>query len=137
MRVRAWVAVILLVGAGLVAAGYLGRGPLAALAGVRVTHVEVEGVRGLSTSGDPLVLVVVFPWPHDGFCSGQFTASVQETDREVRVGQVTSVEHRGGACAGLGTQNGWAGASLTLDRPVGTRAVVRASDGALLPVVTP
>ena len=141
MRVRAFVvgivAVVLLVGAGLVVAGYQGRGPLATRVGVTVTHVSAEGIGDLGPSGDPLALVVLFRWPHDGFCAGQFTVSTKETDSQVRVGEVTSVEHSSGSCAGLGTLNGWAGATVTLKKPLGQRSVVRDSDGQPLNVVSP
>ncbi len=90
---------------------------------------------GLGPAGDPLTVMITFPWAADGFCSGQFTVSAGETDQEVRVSDVTSREVRRGSCAGLGTNDGTAGVGLTLDRPMGDRRVVRASDGTPLEVV--
>ena len=141
MRVRAFVvgsvAVVLLVGAGLVGVGYEGRGPLATRVGVTVTRVEPQGFRDPALTGDPLALVVMVRWPHEGFCSGQITASARESDREVRIGTVAGVEHAGGSCAGVGTLNGWAGVSVKLTEPLGRRSVVRDSDGRTLPLVDP
>ena len=141
MRTRrvvvAAVATALVAAAALIVAGYEGRGPFAARLGVTVTHVQPTGIRDPATSGDPLTLLVVFPWPEAGFCSGQFTVSVRESDRQVQVGEVTSTEHRNGTCAGLGTLNGRAVVAAELAEPLGGRAVVRASDGAPLLVVTP
>ena len=141
MRTRpaavAVVAVGLVVALALVLAGYEGRGPLAGRLSVTVTHVQPVGIRDPGTSGGPLTLLVVLPWPREGFCAGQFTVSVRESDRQVQVGEVTSVEHRNGSCAGLGTLNGRAAVAASLTTPLGDRAVVRASDGAPLPVVTP
>jgi hypothetical protein len=125
----------LLVAALLVYAGYQGSGPLSSL-GVEVRQVEPTGYRLLGEGGEPKVIVVVVDWPEDGFCSGQFSVPVTQSDDEVRVGIVTSREHRNGSCAGLGTVDGTAGVDVMLDEPLGDRVVVRASDGAALPDLT-
>ncbi len=116
-------------------AGYEGIGPLAPRLGVIVTHVTPEAVMGPGSAGDPLSVTILFPWPEDGFCSGQFTVAATETDQEVRVSDVTSREYRRGSCAGMGANDGTAGVVLTLDRPVGDRLVVRVRDGMALAVV--
>ncbi len=129
------VAAVLAVAGALALAGHEGIGPLAPRLGVVVTQVVPEAVLGPGSAGDPLTVTILFPWPEDGFCSGQFTVSATETDAQVRVSDVTSREYRRGSCAGLGTKDGTAGVELTLDRPWGGRAVVRAGDGAPLAVV--
>lgn len=128
-------AAVAVAGGGLAFAGYEGIGPLAPRLGVVVTRAVPESVMGPGSAGDPLTVTILFPWPHDGFCSGQFTVSATETDRVVRVSDVTSREVRRGSCAGLGTTDGTAGVGLTLDRPLGERVVVREGDGVALAVV--
>jgi hypothetical protein len=98
------------------------------------THIEPVGV-SLIDGGDPRVLNVAVPWTEDGWCSGQFTVSATESQSEVRISPVASHLNRGGPCAGLGTVNQRAWATLTLAAPLGDRAVVRASDGTRLPLV--
>ena len=117
-------------------AGYEGIGPLVSRLGVIITRVAPEAVMGLGPAGDPLTVTILFPWPDEGFCSGQFTVSATETDQEVRVGDVTSREYRRGSCAGMGAKDGMAGVGLTLDRPVRDRLVVRVSDGMALALVS-
>ncbi len=126
------VACAVLAGAALAFAGYHGSGPLASTLGVSVKRVAPEAYAIPGEGADPLVIAVLFHWPEDGFCSGQFSVSATETDDEVRVSDVTSREYRGGSCAGLGTVNGMAGAELALAEPLGTRKLVRASDGTVL-----
>jgi hypothetical protein len=102
--------------------------------GVEVTEVQPVAYRPLGPRGDPLVLIVLFPWPHDGFCSGQFRAAATETDQQVTVGTVTSRIARGpGGCAGLATVGGAAGVELKLTKSLGRRRVVRATDSSTLP----
>ena len=93
MRARhlviAVIAVLVLGGVGLAIAGYNGHGPFAA-PGVVETRHEPEVIRELGEGGDPLVIMVGFAWPEDGYCSGQFHVSAVETATEVRVGPVIS-----------------------------------------------
>ncbi len=85
---------------------------------------------------DARMLTVKFPWPHDGFCSGQLTVSVTETLTEVRVGQILSQEpNRGQACGGIGTGGTFAVTTVRLATPLGGRVVVRAGDSQPLPVL--
>lgn len=133
MRTRritaAAIAAAVIAGGGLAFVGYQGIGPLAPRLGVIVTRIVPQAVADLGDGGDPLTVSILFPWPGEGFCSGQFSVSAAETDQEVRVSDVTSREYRRGTCAGVGTTGGVAGVALTLARPVGQRVVVRASDG--------
>ena len=79
---------------------------------------------------------VEFLWPHDGFCSGQFTVNVTETLTEVRVGEILSQEpNRGQACGGIGTGGTFAVTTVRLATPLGGRVVVRAGDSQPLPVL--
>jgi hypothetical protein len=127
------VACAVIAGAALAFSGYHGTGPFASTFGVSVKRVAPEAFATPGESADPLVIAVLFHWPDDGFCSGQFSVSATETAEEVRVSDVTSREYRGGGgCAGLGTVSGMAGAELTLAAPLGTRKLVRASDGTVL-----
>lgn len=128
---------VLLVAAGLAGAGYLGDGPLPGRLGHERQTLTPVAVAELGEGGDPLVVNVLVPWPKDGWCSGQFTVTATESATEVRVGQVRSDVLRGGGCAGLGTADGRAYAGLQLRQPLGRRLVVRASDGAELPVTRP
>lgn len=109
-------------------AGRLGVGPF----GVVVTEHQPQLVI-FDPVADPAHLWVLVAWDKDGYCSGQFTVAASETATEVRVGVVTSREHRRGDCAGLGS-DGTAAASLQLASPLGDRAVVRDADGVRLPV---
>jgi hypothetical protein len=84
--------------------------------------------------GEALTMAIGVTWTKEGWCSGQFTVRGTETATEVRVGTVVSRECTGGGCAGLGTVDNTAWADLTLAAPQGDRRVVRASDGAVLPV---
>lgn len=88
----------------------------------------------LGESGDPLVVMIGFPWAEDGYCSGQFQVKATETPMEVRVGTVISRTYSRVPCAGIGTYAGQAWAELTLRSPLGARTVIRASDGVVLPV---
>lgn len=120
----------------LVAEGYRGRGPLAAL-GVTVSEHPPVAVRLLGEGADPLVIMIGVRWTTDGYCGGQFTVQATQTQTEVRVGTVTSREYHYGMCPGLGTVDGMAWAHLELTSPLGDRPVVRDSDGTRLPVITP
>lgn len=128
---------VLLVAAGLAGAGYQGRGPLREWLGHERRTLPPVAVAELGEGGDPLVVNVLVPWSQEGWCSGQFTVTATETATEVRVGQVRSDVLRGGLCDGLGTTDGRAWVGLQLRRPLGDRRVVRAFDGAELPVIRP
>lgn len=101
---------------------------------VTVTELEPQQVRLLGEGGDPLVIAIGVHWPKEGYCSGQFTVRASETATEVRVDNVISREHSKGLCDGLGTADQTAWADRTLAAPLGDREVVRASDGARLPI---
>ena len=136
-RLRIAVAVAVPVALVLLVAGCLGAGPLSVI-GVDERRVEPRSVALLGQGGDPLVVMVRFPWPGDGFCSGQFHVDAVETATQVRIGTVVSrVTRWGGSCAGLGTVDGMAAAELRLSAPLGLREVVRARDGDPLPVLAP
>jgi hypothetical protein len=92
------------------------------------------GVMLLPPGNDPRGVMVAVTWTEQGWCSGQFHAQATETSTEVRLGAVVSRLHSAGVCAGMGTACHMAWADLTLKSPLGTRIVVRASDGAVLPV---
>ncbi len=121
------------VGAYIWAAGYDGHGPLAAL-GMTKTELQPQAVRLSGTGGDPLVILIAVPWTKDGYCTGQFTVHATETATEVHVGNVTSREYHRGECAGVGTDNNMAWVDVRLDSPLGSRVVIRDSDGARLPL---
>ncbi len=94
-------------------------------------------VAELGEGGDPLTLVVLFPWPEEGFCSGQFRVTAQETSSTVTISQVHDTDplfslHRD--CGGIGVRDGLASAEVTLQAPLGDRPVGRAVDGARLDV---
>ncbi len=131
--IRGWIplaiAVLLIVGVpGALVAGALWyqRG------GVTEAAVQPQVVR-LGT--DLHNISVGVTWTEDGWCLGEFQARAVETPSEVRVAVVHRQLTHGGACAGLGTAYNMAWADTTLNAPVGTRTVVRSSDGAQLPVL--
>jgi hypothetical protein len=135
---RRWLVVLVaasaFVGFAGVGAGFLSIGPLARL-GVTETELQPQVVRLLDEGADPLVFIGV-TWMKGGYCSGQFKVQAVETATEVRVGMVLSRENRGVpmSCAGLGTVDNMAWASLRLSSPLGGRVMVRDSDGSLLPI---
>lgn len=111
----------------------IGPVPLAEFNETRWMPVAVAAGDG---GDDARMMTVEFPWPHDGYCSGQFTVNVTETPTEVRVGQVVSQEpNRGQACGGIGTNGTFAVTFVRLAIPLGGRAVVRAGDSQPLPVL--
>jgi hypothetical protein len=86
---------------------------------------------------DATVLTVRFPIQLDGWCLGRFTISVNETPERVSVGDVIDHGSPAGACKGIGSPDGMhASVDVTLRSPVGQRAIVRASDGVVLPLST-
>ncbi|MER7073496.1 hypothetical protein [Terrabacter sp. NPDC000476] len=96
------------------------------------------GVQLLGEGGDPLVVMVVFPWTQDGICVGQVAVAASETASAVSVEQVTGfAEPQGRACAGVGTDGRTASVELRLASPLGERAVTRRVDGAAVPVTRP
>jgi hypothetical protein len=91
------------------------------------------------TQGDPRVLSIGFAWTGDssdpgGYCPEQFSVTATETSSSVRVSDVARVVSGAGACAGVGIVNGTGWATLRLKAPLGNREVIRASDGAVLPL---
>jgi hypothetical protein len=100
---------------------------------VTETQLEPQAVRLLGEAGDPLVILIGVTWTREGWCSGQFTVTATETPTEVHVGNVISREREGGFCAGLGTADNMAWATVSLTSPLGDRPVIRDSDGARLP----
>lgn len=88
----------------------------------------------LGEGGDPDTIMIGFEWPHDGWCSGQFSITAAETPTEVRVHDIVSRTPRAGSeCAGLGSDGSMAWEGLTLSAPLGDRKVVCAEDGHVLP----
>jgi hypothetical protein len=91
----------------------------------------------LGEGGDPLALAVLFPWAEEGYCSGQFRVTAQETPSRVTISQVRnedplfSLER---TCAGIGVSGGLASTEVILQSPLANRAVYRAVDGARLAV---
>jgi hypothetical protein len=86
---------------------------------------------------DPLALYVVFPWPEEGFCSGQFQVTAEETATRVTISQVRNRDPLfswSRSCAGIGTVGGTAAVDVILEQPLGERAVHRAVDGIRLDV---
>jgi len=80
-------------------------------------------------------LMVGITWKRSGFCAGQFRVKVTETATEVRVDNVISRTANQGGCADVGTVDNVAWVTVQLAAPVGSRSVVRDSDGAPLPMV--
>jgi hypothetical protein len=105
--------------------------------GVTETALQPQEVRLSATGSDPHSIAVGATWMQDGWCIGQFQAQATESTREVRLGPVISRDYPHGSCAGVGTVYNMAWADLTLKAPLGARAVIRASDGAVLPVYGP
>src|SRR5690349_15261237 len=95
---------------------------------------DPEFVVPASGQEDPHDVGVGFRWPERGFCLGEFRVNIAETATEVRVGQVVRHVSAAGTCAGVGTNGRSAIAHETLKSPIGSRLVVRASDGLPLPV---
>lgn len=118
--------------------------PLALVIGYHVyqesgpeTPLEPQSVMLLPAGNDPRQVQVSVKWLKDGWCVGQFRAQATETTTQVRLGPVIDHEYPHGPCAGVGSVGNLAWADLTLKAPLGQRSVVRASDGATLPVLQP
>jgi hypothetical protein len=82
-------------------------------------------------------VTIGFTWTASGYCAGQFRVNAIETATQVRVGNVMSRSSSGGGCAGIGTVDNVGWVALRLAAPVGSRAVIRDSDGSVLSVVAP
>jgi hypothetical protein len=95
---------------------------------------DPEFVVPASGQEDPHDVGVGFRWPERGFCLGEFRVNIAETATEVRVGQVVRHVSAAGNCAGVGTNGRSAIVHETLKSAIGSRLVVRASDGLPLPV---
>jgi hypothetical protein len=90
----------------------------------------------IQLGADPRTISVGVKWTEEGWCLGEFQARATETSSGVRVAMIHRQFTHGGACAGVGTAYNTAWADVTLQAPIGTRAVVRSSDGTHLPVLT-
>ncbi|GAB1641135.1 hypothetical protein [Krasilnikovia sp. MM14-A1259] len=115
------------------AAGFRGIGPLARLS-VTEMRLEPQIVTVMNPPADPLEVLVGVTWREEGYCAGQFEVRATETPTEVRVGTVVSRDDSALSCAGIGTVDNLAWAELQIAAPLGTRAVVRGSDGSVLPI---
>jgi len=98
------------------------------------TPIHAESVIG---AADSTKLTVVFPWHHNGWCAGQFTVRVDESDTEVSVANVLNNGTPSQQCADVGSDGQHASVDVTLDSKLGDRKVVRLPDGAVLPVQAP
>lgn len=87
-------------------------------------------------SADPRNISVGATWTEGGWCIGEFQARATETPSEVRVAIFDREFTHGANCAGVGTVYNTAWADVTLKLPIGTRAIVRSSDGQHVPVLT-
>ena len=96
--------------------------------------IQPKFVTPIGADGSLTNVDVGFPWTEQGYCAGQFQVKATETGALVRVGAVISRTYENGICAGIGSNGRWATAALTLHAPIGTRSVVRESDGTALPV---
>lgn len=112
-----------------------GHGPFAHKA--EVYSLLPTDVQELGEGGDPLVVYVRFPWHRDGYCSGQFTVTAQESESAVVLGQVVGSEWTNENCPGIGSDDGFAAAELRLRTPLEVRSVTRSVDGAEVPVLMP
>jgi hypothetical protein len=100
-----------------------------------VQSFQPQAVDPLAEGTDPRAVMVGFTWPEAGFCTGQFSVKATETTNQVRIGTVISSLNSNDNCAGIGGAPGetvWV--AVTLRAPLGLRAVVRDSDGAVLPL---
>lgn len=96
--------------------------------------LQPQVVSLLPEGNDPRVISIGVTWTEPGWCVGQFQVKATETATEVRVGTVVSRLNANDMCAGVGTAGNMAWADLRLASPLGSRAVIRDSDGAALPV---
>ena len=90
----------------------------------------------LPEGNDPRLIDVGVAWSESGWCVGQFRVqSVAETATEIKLGMVVDIEDPSAICPGVGTDNNRAWAEVKLKAPLGKRKVIRAKDGAILPVI--
>jgi hypothetical protein len=125
---RRWVlggiAAVALVPFALWSNGLQGVGPWGDQLGYRTSWINPISY---STSKEaPLTLTVLFPWAEKGYCGGQFSVQVRETQTSVLVEQVKSQAPKG-MCADM-AGGGVISVSAILLRPLGTRSVLRVSD---------
>jgi hypothetical protein len=102
--------------------------------GVTETSIQPQAVR-LGT--DSRTISVGVTWLENGWCLGEFEASATETSSEIGVAVIHKRFPHGGNCAGVGTVYNTAWADVALNARVGTRSIVRSSDGVPLPVLGP
>jgi hypothetical protein len=95
--------------------------------------IEPSGVAA-GPNVDPREPLVSFAWTEGEFCTGQFSITVTETNTEVRLGPVHSKRLRNALCPGMSAQGTIAHVTAHLRTPIGSRRVVRASDGVPLVV---
>jgi hypothetical protein len=103
-----------------------------------VDSLAPVAVRTLGQGGDPRAVVVLVPWGAEDFCPDEFHVTASETATLVTLSAVTRtrvVLPLVSGCAGAGTRDGQAGVYLELAAPLGSREVVRASDGQSLPIL--
>jgi hypothetical protein len=118
------IAAVALGGIALWSNGLQGVGPLGDRLGYRTSWIDPTAY---STSKDaPSTLSVLFPWAEKGYCAGQFSVQVRETQTSVFVEQVKSQAPKR-ICPDIGG-GGVISVTAILSRPVGTRSVVRVSD---------
>ena len=94
-------------------------------------------VAQLGGGGDPLAQGLLFPWADEGFCSGPFRVTAQETQSTVTISQVSNTDPLFSlvrSCDGIGVSGGLASTDLILTSPLANRTVYRAVDGARLEV---
>jgi hypothetical protein len=101
---------------------------------VTIESIQPEFVTPVGADDSFTNVEVGFPWTEHGYCAGQFQAKATESATQVRVDAVISRTYSDGGCAGLGSNGKWATAPLSLQMPIGDRAVVRNRDGVELPV---
>ena len=126
--------------AGLVSMFLLGLAALACTSPVGDHVVQKflapQAVMLLPEGNDPRIVDVGVKWTEAGWCLGQFhVQSIKEVANDVWLGQVIDDENPNAVCAGVGTLNNMAWAELKLGAPLGTRRPIRASDGAILPIL--
>ena len=100
--------------------------------GVIVTELQPQVEK---LGADPRVISVGVSWSEDGWCLGEFEARATETASQVRVAMIHRQFTHNVNCAGLGTEYNRAWADVRLTEPLGSRPVVRSSDGAQLLVL--
>jgi len=105
--------------------GLQGIGPLGDALGNKTSWIRPSAYT-TSTTATP-TLTVIFPWNENGFCYGQFSVNVEETETSVLVDDVESrsAHHD---CADIASGGRVATVIASLARPLAGRSVVRADD---------